>query len=587
MASSLVDAESFLAIDLGSIYTRASLFDVVDGEYRYIATGVSRSTHEAPFNDIGECVHNAIANLQDISGRVILTKDARIVMPTNAEGIGIDRFVMTYSAGPELKMVIAGLLPDVSLGSALRLAQTIRGKVVDTIGINDRRKTELQVDSILKGSPDLIVLSGGTDNGASRSVLKLVETIMLVCKVLPQNKRPKVMYIGNAFLAGKIKEILKKWTNVATAPNIRPSIDFENLTGAMDILGNVLTYLNGQSIGGFEGTARLCTTPAAPTAHAFGKMIQFISRINDPVKGVLGVDIGSSATTLAVAQLENYALKVLPCGMGSAASYLAHPGFVEQIALSVTQPVSQDVIRDYLWQKSLHPDMLPLTEETFAIERAALTLILRLAAREALAQTRRDFLQGEPILVTGSSINNMPCPEHSLLTLLDGLQPVGVTTLILDRNNILASLGVIARINSLLPVQILESNAFLNLGTVISPISRARPGTHILKVTLEDESNNKTRIDIHQGTLAALPLKMGESARISIEALGNVVLDPTHQRRTLNLKAVGGYCGFIIDARGRPFTLPKEPGRRQELYHKWFVSLGIKTGESAESGLSE
>jgi len=578
MPVSRTDVESYLAVDLGTLHTRASLFDVVDGEYHYIATGTAPSTVDAPFNDIGECVHNAISSLQEISGRVMLSKESRVVIPTNAEGIGVDRMVMTYSAGPELRLVIAGLLPDVSLGSAQRLSQTIRSKVVETISINDRRKPEVQVDSIIKNKPDLVLLCGGTDNGANRSVLKLVELIMLVCKVLPQNNRPKVVYMGNAFLASKVKEILKKWTNVATAPNIRPSLEVENVTGTMDMLGNVMTYLRGQSIGGFDAIARSCSTPPVPTAHAVGKIVQFLSRVNEPNKNVLAVDVGASATTVASANLGNLALTVLPYGLGTTASNLATPALLEQMALLAPGPFSLDTARDYLWQKTLYPNSLPMTDETFAIEQAALRLALRLAARDFISRGRSDFLMAEPILLSGASINQLPSPEYSLLALLDGLQPCGITTLLLDRNNILAGLGAIARVNTILPVQVLESNALLNLGTVIAPISRARFGSHILKIALEDENSNKTRIDIHQGTLATLPLKMGQTARITIEALNGAVIDPQHDRRSLSFKVVGGYCGVIIDARGRPLTLPKEPARRQELYNKWSVSLGIKTG---------
>jgi hypothetical protein len=578
MPVSRTDVESFLAVDLGTLNTRASLFDVVDGEYHYIATGIAPSTVDAPFNDIGECVHNAISSLQEISGRVMLSKESRVVIPTNPEGIGVDRMVMTYSAGPELRLMIAGLLPEVSLGSAQRLAQTIRSKVVETVSINDRRKPEIQVDSIIKSKPDLVLLCGGTDNGANRSVLKLVELIMLVCKVMPTNTRPKVVYMGNAFLASKVKEILKKWTNVATAPNIRPSLEVENVMGTMDMLGNVMTYLRGQTIGGFDGISRGCSTPPMPTAHAVGKMVQFLNRINDPNKNVLAVDVGASATTVASASLGNLTLNVLPYGLGTAASSLTQPAMLEQMQQFSAVPLSVDTIRDYLWQKTLYPNSLPMTDETFAIEQAALRLTLRLAARDFISRGRSDFLIAEPIMVSGAPINHLPSPEYSLLALLDGLQPCGISTLILDRNNILAGLGAIARVNTILPVQVLESNAFLNLGTVIAPISRARAGTHILKVTLDDDSGNKTRVDIHQGTLATLPLKMAQIGRITVEALNGAVIDPLHDRRSLSFKVVGGYCGVIIDARGRPLTLPKEPARRKELYNKWSVSLGIKTG---------
>ena len=35
----ILDADTLLAIDIGTVNTRASLFDVVDGRYRLITTG--------------------------------------------------------------------------------------------------------------------------------------------------------------------------------------------------------------------------------------------------------------------------------------------------------------------------------------------------------------------------------------------------------------------------------------------------------------------------------------------------------------------------------------------------------------------
>jgi len=37
--SSILDTDTILAVDVGSVSTRASLFDVVDGHFRLIASG--------------------------------------------------------------------------------------------------------------------------------------------------------------------------------------------------------------------------------------------------------------------------------------------------------------------------------------------------------------------------------------------------------------------------------------------------------------------------------------------------------------------------------------------------------------------
>jgi len=43
-----------LAVDVGNRDTRAALFDVVEGYYRFIASGHAPSTAAAPFKDLSE-----------------------------------------------------------------------------------------------------------------------------------------------------------------------------------------------------------------------------------------------------------------------------------------------------------------------------------------------------------------------------------------------------------------------------------------------------------------------------------------------------------------------------------------------------
>jgi hypothetical protein len=159
-----------------------------------------------------------------------------------------------------------------------------------------------------------------------------------------------------------------------------------------------------------------------------------------------------------------------------------------------------------------------------------------------------------------------------MLTLLDGLQPVGITTLVLDQNGLTAALGAAGTINPLLPVQVLESGAFVNLGTVISPMSEAPFGTPILRARLEYENKNEVKVEVKHGTLHMLPLARGESAHLYLEALGPTNLGMARPGR--GVKVVGGVLGAVIDARGRPLRLPEDETRRQELLKKWQWTLG-------------
>ena len=113
MPSSLVDGNSLLAVDIGAANTRAVLFDVVEGEYRFVASGTAPSTAEAPFKDVSEGVRNAIANLQTILGKSLLDASRGLITPSQSNGSGVDALVVTLSAGPTIKAVVVGLLKDV------------------------------------------------------------------------------------------------------------------------------------------------------------------------------------------------------------------------------------------------------------------------------------------------------------------------------------------------------------------------------------------------------------------------------------------------------------------------------------------
>lgn len=574
MTPSIIDAESILAVDVGSVSTRAFLFDVVDGVYKFIASGSAPSTAGAPFTDISEGVHNALVNLQTVVGRTITGADGQIIIPAQATGAGVDRMLITFSAGAELRVVVCGLLTDVSLDSANHLVSSTYARVVETIGMNDRRLPEVQLDAILKSEPDLILIAGGTDGGASRSVAKLVDVVGMVCRILPRDKQPEVIFAGNQALAKRVKEFFEKLTTVQVASNIRPSIDCEDLSPAQTVLQQTSMKLRRRRMIGLEPLSVLCAAPPLPTAQAFGRLIRFLSKVYDPQKGVLGIDLGGSATMVASARDGKLDSVVYPIGMGTALAQALQRIRMEDILQWMPMHVSETTVRDYLWNKTLYPSSLPLTDETLAIEQAAARQVMQLVMRQFLERYPDQFMFYEPIIASGTVVAQAPTPGQSLLMLLDGLQPVGITILMLDQFGVTGPLGAISGINSILPVQVLESGVFMNLGTVICPISRARYNTPIMQVRLEYEQGSETLVEVRQGTLVQLPLAMGQSARIHLTTMGATEIDPRGKRGRVSFKIVGGACGAVIDARGRPLKLPSDAARRRDMLHKWAMAVG-------------
>ncbi len=583
MPSSLVDGNSLLAIDVGAANTRAVLFDVVEGAYRFVASGTAPSTAEAPFKDVSEGARNAIANLQTILGKSLLDASRDLITPSQANGSGVDALVVTLSAGAAIRTVVVGLLKDVSLESARRLTESTYARIVETIGLNDQRKPDQQIDSIMRARPDLVVITGGTDGGASRSIQKLLEPIGLASFLLPQEKRPVVLFAGNEKIGGAIKTLVGSLSPALHfSPNVRPSLETEDLEPAQRELARMVINIRKRQIKGVDQLDLWSGGHLLPTAYATGRMVRFLSKVYGANKGILSVDIGSSAAIISAGFKDKSTLNVYPqFGLGENLPGLLNYTTLEDILRWSSLDISTDVLQDYLYQKSLYPSTIAATKEDLALSQSVLRQALYLAMQSA----RRDFPRNiasikptltplfEPILAGGAPLSDASRPGQGLLLLLDSLQPVGVTTIILDQNNLLPLLGAAASQNNILPVQVLESGAFLSVGTVVSPVVSAGYGTPILRGKLVYENGTEARVELKYGTLETLPLSSGEAGKLTVQCLrgADIGFGPG---RGGTIPVSGGALGVVFDGRGRPLDLPTDAVRRRELIKKWNWTLG-------------
>jgi hypothetical protein len=157
--------------------------------------------------------------------------------------------------------------------------------------------------------------------------------------------------------------------------------------------------------------------------------------------------------------------------------------------------------------------------------------------------------------------------------MLDAIQPVGVQPVLLDQNNLLPMLGAAASRNHYLPVQVIESGAFIGLGTVISVIASASYGDPILRAKLTYADGTEARADVKFGGLEVLPLATGQTAKLNVQPLrrADAGLGPG---KAGAIQVTGGALGVVIDARGRPLQLPQDPVRRRELMKRWSYAVG-------------
>ena len=155
-----------------------------------------------------------------------------------------------------------------------------------------------------------------------------------------------------------------------------------------------------------------------PTASAEGRVIRFLSTVYDASKGILGVDLGASAATVAAAFGGNLTLGVYPqMGLGEGLVNLLRYTRVEEILKWCSLDISPEAVTEYIYQKSIHPASIPATPDDLVIEQAvarqSLSLALKMAGREFPRTARRAALGLTPYFEPdpGSRERDHQCPH--------------------------------------------------------------------------------------------------------------------------------------------------------------------------------
>ncbi len=352
MPISLIEGNSLLAIDIGAVNTRAAYFDVVEGGYRFIGMGQASTTAAAPLKNVARGVQMAIENLQAQIGKLLVDGDGRLTIPSQPDGLGVDNLVTTISAGPAVKTLIIGLLPEVSLRSVETLAQSTYTRIIDTISLNDSRRPDEQVDAIVRYSPELILIAGGIDGGATYSIQKILEIIGIAAYLLPESKRPTVLYAGNQALKKEVQAALNGiTTSVQVTPNIRPSLEVEDLAPAQRELANIMVNARQRQMPELSELRLLSGGIVLPSAYAQGRMVRFLASYFNTGKGVLSVDVGASAISMGASFTGDLHLSVFPqFGLGEALAGLLRHTNVDDIARWIALDIPNDSVREYIYQ---------------------------------------------------------------------------------------------------------------------------------------------------------------------------------------------------------------------------------------------
>ncbi len=574
--SELVEFSSVLGIKIDFYSTKLFLFDVVDGKFHLLATSESDTTFVPPYNDIREGFYKAVDNLQKITGRMLIDEHLSLIVPAQPDGSGIDQVAFTYGFLDQISIISAGLLDDVSISSLGHLINSTHLKHSDQISLNDPRKIDEILTSVVNLSPDIVVLSGGTENGANKSIIRMMEIILFCIKHLPKEKTPELIYAGNSSIVSKIQEMSAEIAKLSVTENIRPTLNDENLQPALNVINENVSQMMVKKIPGFEYLFSYAKSVPVPYIQSNGIMTKFLNKLsNEKSANIFVIDLGKEIISMAGNMNGSLHQNVVVNSIFKDPDRYVSETNIKEISNWLPKNIELEEINNFIWGKSIRPNTIPHSKDEYLLDLGVIKNLLRKNYQNFKNQFSISSDYWTQIIINGGYLSNIENPNDIALLLLDSIQPRGITNLFIDQHGILPVLGSIAIDNPILPIQLLEGPSISLLAKVFSIQSKAKIGTPILKIRMEYKDGTYLEEEILKGTIYKIALSPGQMVKIFFEPLGNINMNQFGKNINKGLIVQGGLCGIILDARGRPIQLPKNDAERFEHFSNWHKSMGI------------
>ncbi len=561
---------ALLAADFGSVSTRVTLWDVVDGEYRLIARIVTPTTVGYPVDDISVGLRRALAEITTATGRTFFNKAGRLITPEGTDRTGVDLFVTTASAGRPLRAAIIGLMPDISLDSAFRAINGVYIEAVATLHLQDKLDEEGRLNALVLTRPDLIFIAGGMDDGAVDALKGMIQTVRLALDLTDEAHRPAVLYAGNQALVPYLRETLGEGAKLFVSENIRPTMDEEHFESVTAKLGQTFDTYKERHGEGFSEVGAMSHTGVLPTAQSYALIAEYFAQSRKAQ--VIAVDIGSTTTTLVgVFNGDVDATVSTTLGLGHSAALLTEQLGADKLNAWLPFYPKVGEIRNYAQNKTLRPASLPMTLRDTYLEHAFVRASLRYlidTARVAWNNVPRTgpMPDVDIILAGGAALTSSGHPAYNLMLIVDSIRPGGITEVMADPYGLIPAMGAAARLNPEAVIQLIERQQLDRLGTVVSVGGLPQKDKTALRLKLTTDDGEVITRELMGGHLFLLPLPANAEVTLEITLVGGLRVQG---KRRIKRKLRGGTAGLLFDMRGRPLHSGETVAERAQLLPMW------------------
>ncbi len=611
-------ANSILVADCGTVFTKVSLFGLVEGQYRLMARGEAATTIKPPHENIAHGIIQAINVIEFITGRQFVS-DGRIISPEQPTGNGIDVFITTLSAGGPLRMVvlgavnstlqklatqaISGLYTESQVLPAPSFAAT-SSSVPVSVGAGNVPTTaaqggqwtpdrvalewERQLERIRELQPQAALIMGMADGPfGPKPLQEACQVLINASKELSEQHAASVSagiaprdittQISVLYAAAPqyIEAVRRMLNGVAEVTRVEPPTTQAQL-GPTSIAVSALYERDViQHIPGYDQVRSWSASAPVATITSLNSLVRFLAQ--HYAMNVTAVDVGGSTTTVMLAGENGEFIPMVNSGVGvgpGIGGILQQAG-IHRIARWLPFSISEDELRQYVLNHMLHPHVTPTTPRDLQIAQAFAREAILLTV-EAVKQTDLGWFDADLILATGGILAHAPKYGQAALMLLDALQPRGVTSVVLDSTMLIPQLGAVATVAPIAAVQVNENDAVTHrLGSCVIPFGSLPDGQVAIRVGVEYTNGRQVMVEVMTGNIEVIPLRPNEQALLTLypSPTVDVGLGPGERARAAE-EIDGGLVGLIVDARGRPLMLSTNEKERQARLLQWMQVLG-------------
>jgi len=574
------DAESILAVDIGTDWTHIVLIDRVEGEYRYVASTAAPSTWEQPVSDVTSGVRYATRDIEAITGRTLVDDREGLISPERRDGSGVDELVITSSAAPPVRVLIAGLTRDLSVETAVRCAEFICSTVTDMI-VWDEGGQGWDTDHLRKlhrDPPDVVLIVGGVDTGPVTPLVEMVRVLGATFGSLPEDQKPVLLFAANQDARRPAAGTISGRLDFRVVDNVRPAVDVETISEARLELEKIYRKAKIERLPGIDSLRAWCDIPILPTPVSLESMLRLLWQQNDLERGILGLDVGSYSTHALVATdagLLSHLNRGVGCGRGLR-QVMDSTGLYSLLRW-VPKVMRPGEARARLTNMEMRPASISQTMEDLMLAQA----VAREAAWQTLSRARARWGVTEPLFGTGSMppldlivvrggvFASAPHLGQVALTVMDGVQPVGVSRIVLDWASMLPQLGALAHQTPMATAQVAQRDALVELGTLVAPLGRIRDGQVAVRAYLHRDDGPSLEVRVPFGSIRRMPLRADQTATLELRPHRRLDIGLGKAGVGAKMKVRGGALGVVIDGRGRPLELPADNRERLLRLQQW------------------